>query len=95
MSEPFLNFSSPLLNRRRFFADTGIGLGAIALTHLLSRQGLLAANLAGKESIRPVIQPGSPYAPRQPHFTAKAKNVLVIFCRGACSHLAPLITSRS
>ena len=77
----------PLLNRRRFFADTGIGLGAIALTSLLGRQGLLAANLAGKESIRPLIHPGSPYAPREPHFTPKAKNVLLIFCSGACSQL--------
>ena len=87
MSDLFPNFNSPLLNRRQFLSDAGIGLGAIALTSLLGRQGLLAANLAGKESIRPVIVPGSPYAPRQPHFTPKAKNVLVIFCSGACSHL--------
>ena len=84
---PPASWSNPLLNRRRFLSDAGIGLGAIALTSILGRQGLLAANLAGKESIRPVIQPGSPYAPRQPHFTPKAKNVLVIFCSGACSHL--------
>ena len=44
MSEPFPAFNSPLLNRRRFLADAGIGLGAIALTHLLGRQGLLAAS---------------------------------------------------
>ncbi len=87
MSAPLLRFNSPLLNRRRFFADTGIGLGAIALTHLLGRQGLLAATVSGKESIRPVIQPGSPYAPRSTHFTPRAKNVLVIFCSGACSQL--------
>ena len=87
MSAPLLRFNSPLLNRRRFFADTGLGLGAIALTHLLGRQGLLAATVSGKESIRPVIQPGSPYAPRPTHFTPRAKNVLVIFCSGACSQL--------
>ena len=52
------SFRSPLLNRRRFLSDAGIGLGAIALTHLLGRQGLLAANVSGKESIRPVINPG-------------------------------------
>ena len=84
---PNVSASNPLLNRRRFLSDAGIGLGAIALTSLLGRQGLLAANLAGKETIRPVIQPGSPYAPRQPHFTPKAKNVLVIFSSGGCSHL--------
>jgi hypothetical protein len=87
MSAPQPNFRSPLLNRRRFFADTGMGLGAIALTHLLSRQGLLAANVAGKEPFRPLIQPGQPYAPRETHFAPKAKNVLVIFCSGACSQL--------
>lgn len=32
-------FQSPLLNRRRFLGDTGLGLGSIALTHLLGRQG--------------------------------------------------------
>jgi hypothetical protein len=81
------SFRSPLLNRRRFLADTGIGLQAIALTHLLARQGLLGANLSGKESIRPVIDPARPYGSRRPHFTGAAKNVLVIFCSGACSHL--------
>ena len=78
---------NPFLNRRRFLADTGIGLGAIALTHLFSKQGLLAANVSGKESIRPLIHSGHPYAPRPPHFTPRAKNVLVIFCSGACSQL--------
>ncbi len=81
------DFSNPLLNRRRFFADTGIGLGAIALTHLLGRQGLLAANVSGQAALRPVIDPGRPYAPREPHFAPRAKNVLVIFCSGACSQL--------
>ena len=84
---PLLPFQSPLLNRRRFLADAGIGLGAIALTHLLSRQGLLGATVSGKESIRPDIQPGSPYAPRTPHFSPRARNVLHIVCSGACSQL--------
>ena len=87
MNQPSGFFSNPLLNRRRFFADSGIGLGAIALTHLLSKQGLLAANTSGKEPIRPVINPGHPYASRKPHFKERAKNVLLIFCSGACSQL--------
>lgn len=78
---------SHLLNRRRFLGDSGLGLGAIALTHLLGRQGLLASGVSGQEPIRPVIEPGHPYAPRPTHFPARAKNVLVIFCSGACSHL--------
>ena len=87
MNRTLPSFNSPLLNRRRFLADTGIGLGAIALTHLLSKQGLLAASVSGKESVRPIIDPGHPYAPRVPHFTPRAKNVIVIFCSGACSQL--------
>ena len=77
----------PLLNRRRFLSEAGLGLGAIALTHLLSKQGLLAATVSGRESLRPTVDPGHPYAPRASHFSARAKNVLVIFCSGACSHL--------
>ncbi len=79
--------SHPFLNRRRFMSDLGGGLGSIALAHLLGRQGLLGANLSGKEPLRPVIEPGQPYAPRWSHFAPRAKNVLVIFCSGACSQL--------
>jgi hypothetical protein len=87
MNLPPGSFSNPLLNRRRFMADSGIGLGAIALTHLLSKQGLLGANSAKREPIRPIIHPGHPYASRKPHFQEKAKNVLLIFCSGACSQV--------
>ncbi len=78
---------SPLLDRRRFLGDAGMGLGAIALTALLGRQGLLAAGVSGQPPFRPDIRPGEPYAPRSPHFSPRAKNVVVIFCSGACSHL--------
>ncbi len=36
---------------------------------------------------RPNILPAAPLAARPPHFPAKAKRVLHIFCSGACSHL--------
>jgi hypothetical protein len=87
MNLPFSIPNNPLLNRRRFLSDAGLGLSAIALTHLLARQGLLASTVAGKGSVRPVIDPGQPFAARPPHFPGRAKNVLVIFCSGACSHL--------
>lgn len=64
-----------------------MGLGSIALAHLLGRQGLLAASVSGRDPIRPVIEPGHPYAPRPTHFAPRAKNVVVIFCSGACSQL--------
>ena len=73
-----------LLNRRDFLRFGGTGLGGIALTALLAEQGLMAAD---KSPIRPQWSPEHPTAPRPPHFPAKAKNVLVIFCSGALSHL--------
>jgi len=72
-----------LLDRRRFLAQTGTGLSAIALAHLLRRDAALGASL----SFRPAIDPARPLAPRLPPLDAKAKNVLVLFCSGACSHL--------
>ncbi len=69
-----------LLDRRRFLSSSATALGSIALTNLLGLDGLLAADA-------PIIDPGRPYAPRQPHFSAKAKNVVVIFCAGAVSQL--------
>lgn len=71
-----------LLNRRDFLRFGGTGLSSIALLSLLAEQKLL-----GKDPIRPQWSPEHPYAPRPPHFTPKAKNVLVIFCSGALSHI--------
>ena len=73
-----------LLNRRDFLRHGGTGLGGIALLSLLADQKLLGAD---KSPIRPQWSPEHPNAPRSPHFPAKAKNVLVIFCSGACAHL--------
>lgn len=72
------------LFRRDFFSQTIGGLSGIALASLLSQERLLASE---KSPLRPSVDPSSPFAPRQPHFPAKAKNVLVIFCSGACSQL--------
>jgi hypothetical protein len=77
-----------LLNRRGFLQHTGTALGSIALAHLLARDQLMGGeNATDHAPIRPQIDPSRPHAPRAPHFAAKAKNVLVIFCSGACSHL--------
>lgn len=71
------------LHRRDFFASTGSALSAIALTSLLSSQRLLA----NESSSAPRIDPTQPHANREPHYPARAKNVVVIFCAGACSQL--------
>jgi hypothetical protein len=72
-----------LLDRRRFLGEFATGLGGLALASVLAEQGLLAADTSGG----PVIRPEAPLAPRKPHFAAKAKRVLHIFCTGAVSHL--------
>lgn len=74
-----------LLNRRGFLAQSASGLSGVALAHLLHSEGLLRAS--EKSPIRPEINSARPNTPRQPHFTPRAKNVLVIFCSGACSPL--------
>jgi hypothetical protein len=71
-----------LLDRRHFLAHLGSGLGGIALLHLLAQQARAEAR-----PIRPAIRPEAPLRARAPHFPAKAKRVLHVFCSGACSHL--------
>ncbi|MEQ1841191.1 MAG: DUF1501 domain-containing protein, partial [Verrucomicrobiales bacterium] len=73
------------LNRRNFLGHTARGLGGIALASLLQDEKLLASASGGP--IRPDIHPGQPFAARHGHHPAKAKNVLVIFCAGACSQI--------
>ena len=73
-----------VLDRRSFLGHTAQGLSGIALASLLQGDGLLADD---KSPLRPRINPALPFAAREPHFPAKAKNVLLIFCAGACSQL--------
>lgn len=80
---PLSHAGRHLMRRRDFLRLGGTGLGSIALAALLHEQRLLASS----EPIRPEISPDRPHAPRAPHFAPKAKNVLVIFCSGALSHL--------
>jgi hypothetical protein len=77
----FMSSFESSVNRRAFLQMSGFSLGGIALTALLHEDGLLA------QPIRPSIRPESPLAPRPPHFAAKAKRVLMIFCSGAVSHV--------
>ncbi|MDH3584525.1 MAG: DUF1501 domain-containing protein [Phycisphaerae bacterium] len=80
-----------LLNRRDFMRHTGLTVGGIALTRMLADEDLLAADnpaaFGGKAPIRPNIDPHNPYAPRSGHLPTAAKQVLVIFCPGAVSHV--------
>ena len=92
---------SASVNRRGFMDDMSRGLSGIALASLLAGDELLSgqasvaesstansrATDSGKAPSRPKIDPSRPFAARDAHFTARAKNVVVIFCSGACSHL--------
>ena len=72
-----------LFHRRDFLNRTVSGLTSIALTSLLKQDNLLAS----EAPIRPEIDPAHPYAPRLAHHEPKAKQVLMIFCSGALSHV--------
>jgi hypothetical protein len=77
-----------LLDRRSFLGQSGMSMGAIALSQLLARDQLLASDSdTSHGSIRPRINEKNPYAPRPPHFEMPAKQVLVIYCPGAVSHV--------
>ena len=65
-----------LLDRRGFLSHMATGVGGIALGSILAEKGLLAAE-----------PKAGPLAPRPPHFAAKAKRVIHIYCTGAVSHL--------
>jgi hypothetical protein len=87
---PSSPFDNSLLNRRSFLQVAGTGLSGIALSALLAEQGLLASAAAAEAHgtpLRPDIDPARPLSARPPHFAPRAKNVLVIYCSGAVSHL--------
>ncbi|MCO6043388.1 DUF1501 domain-containing protein [Aeoliella sp. ICT_H6.2] len=69
-----------LLDRRRFLVDAAGGLSALALSSLLFSEGVLADSISQNGA-------GNPLHARSPHFTPRAKQVLMIFCSGACSQL--------
>ena len=67
------------VSRRWFLKQCGVGLGGIALHNLLGEYAATASTSGNA--------PKSPLAPKQPHFPAKAKNVIYLFMAGAPSHL--------
>jgi hypothetical protein len=75
-----------LLDRRGFMKNTAFSLGGLGLAQLLAAEDD-PASFSGKTPIRPQIDPDNPYLPRNGHFAAAAKQVLVIYCPGAVSHV--------
>ena len=70
-----------LLNRRDFLRRSGTAFGGMALAGLLADDHLLG------NPIRPEIDPDRPFSARKTHFPPRAKQVLVIYCTGAVSHV--------
>jgi hypothetical protein len=66
------------ISRRYFIEQCSIGLGTIALAHLMATTGAAADSIAEQEN---------PLAPKKPHHQAKAKNVIFLFMAGGPSHL--------
>ncbi|MFQ5732285.1 MAG: DUF1501 domain-containing protein [Planctomycetaceae bacterium] len=72
------------VTRRQFFAETGLGIGSVALASLLARE----SNASLESGAKPRAAQGSnPLAPRHPHFKPKAKRVIYLFQAGGPSHL--------
>ena len=67
-----------VVNRREMLGRCGVGMGLLGLTQLL---GSVRAN-SGELPF-----PGSPMTPKAPHFPAKVKRVLHIFCNGGPSQV--------
>ncbi len=80
--------------RRHFFADCGIGLGAMALSSLLGgdRPALAGAGRDASPSrsrmaSNPLAAGANPMAARPGHFPARARSVIYLFMAGGPSQL--------
>ena len=60
--------------RRHFFQRTGLGIGALALSHVRQQQGHGATEF-------------KPLSPRPPHATARAKRIIYLHMAGSPPHL--------
>src|SRR5688500_4285075 len=65
--------------RRHFFQKCGVGVGAMALHHLLAQDGQAAHRVK--------LDPTNPMAPRTPQFSPRAKRIIYLFMAGGPSQL--------
>src|SRR5436309_15888650 len=73
-------------SRRQFLRHAGGGFGLLALASMLNRDGLLAA--ADPSAPRTAAAAlSNPFAPKAPHFPAKAQRVIFLFMSGGPSHV--------
>src|SRR5262245_30167851 len=69
--------------RREFLWQVGCGFGAVALSGLLG-EDFFASQAVAADGVSKFV---NPLAPKPPHFKAKAKSVIFIFCYGGPSHI--------
>jgi hypothetical protein len=75
-SAMFLSPAHHCCSRRQFIGGLGAGFGALALRAL-----------AAQAAPAPVIDPLNPFAPRPPHFPARAKSVIFLYQVGGPSQV--------
>ena len=73
--------------RRHFFNECGVGLGKIALASLLTDAFAASKSATAQTPGQSPVSIINPFAPRKPHFPAKAKHVIHLFMAGAPSQL--------
>ena len=76
-----MNRHPPFVSRRSFLQNSGLGVGSLALASLLEGDGLLAPAAAAES------KPRIDLLPRQGHFPAQAKSVILLFQSGAPSQM--------
>jgi hypothetical protein len=79
---PRLSSLGPSDSRRAFLRESGLGIGSLALAHLLGRDGLLAA--AQSVAAGPG---GTDLRPRSGHFPARARSIILLMQAGGPSQL--------
>jgi hypothetical protein len=74
-------------NRRDFLFQSGGGIAGLALAQMLHEQNLLASPEAAADACAAPPVAANPLAPKAPHFKARAKAVISIFCTGGVSQM--------
>ncbi|MFO1092824.1 MAG: DUF1501 domain-containing protein [Planctomycetaceae bacterium] len=69
------------VSRRSFLADAALGIGSVALTHLLAQDGALAAGSAQASTA------GHDLTPRTGHLPARATSVIMLLQNGGPSQM--------
>jgi hypothetical protein len=71
------------VTRRQFLKVSQTGLGAIAMSMMMNRDGRGADQPTSRSSPAVGVDPDNPMIPRVPHFPAKAKRVIYLHMSGA------------